>query len=100
MALDLAKTRFVVNLFTYYYFFKVFIEFVTMLLLFYVSVFWPQGMWDLSSLTRDRTCTPCIGRRSLNRWTAREVPSGEFSRKVFCVFLGRDIMRGTPITMG
>ena len=21
----------------------------------------PHGMWDLSSLTRDRTCTPCIG---------------------------------------
>ena len=36
--------------------------------------FWPWGMWDLTSLTRDRTCTPCIGRRSLNQWTAREVP--------------------------
>ena len=22
----------------------------------------PHGMWDLSSLTRDQTCTPCIGR--------------------------------------
>ena len=32
---------------------KVFIEFVTILLLFYVLVFWPRGMWDLSSLTRD-----------------------------------------------
>ena len=42
--------------------FKVFIEFITILLLFYVLVFWPQGMWDLSSLTRDRTHTPCIGR--------------------------------------
>ena len=21
----------------------------------------PYGMWDLSSLTRDRTCDPCIG---------------------------------------
>ena len=31
-------------------------------------------MWDLSSLTRDRTHTPCIGRRSLNHWTTREVP--------------------------
>ena len=31
-------------------------------------------MWDLSSLSRDRTRTPCIGRRSLNHWTAREVP--------------------------
>ena len=37
-------------------------------------VFWPCGMWDLSPLIRDRTHTPCIGRRSLNHWTAREVP--------------------------
>ena len=28
---------------------------------------------DLSSPTRNQTCTPCIGRRSLNHWTAREV---------------------------
>ena len=41
---------------------KVFIEFVTALLLFYVMVLWPRGMWDLSSLTRDQTHTPCIGR--------------------------------------
>ena len=34
--------------------FKVFTEFVTTLLLFYVLVFWPWGMWDLSSLTRDQ----------------------------------------------
>ena len=31
-------------------------------------------MWDLSSPTGDGTRTPCIGRRSLNHWTAREVP--------------------------
>ena len=31
-------------------------------------------MWDLSSLTRDQTRIPCIGRRSLNLWTAGEVP--------------------------
>ena len=54
--------------------FKVFIEFVTILLLFYVLVFWPQGMWDLSSPTGDRTRTTCIGRQSPNHWTAREVP--------------------------
>ena len=55
--------------------FKVIIEFVTILLLFYVLVFWPWGMWDLSSPTRDQTHTPCIGKRSLNHWTAREVPA-------------------------
>ena len=59
------------------HFLKVFIEFVTILLLFYVLVFWPRGMWDLSSSTRDRTCTPCIGRQSLNHWTAREVPQND-----------------------
>ena len=31
-------------------------------------------MWDLNSLTRNRTQTPCIGRQSLNHWTAREAP--------------------------
>ena len=58
--------------------FKVFIEFVTILLLFYVLVFWPRGMWDLSSPTRDQTHTPCIGRRSLNNWTTREIPKYSF----------------------
>ena len=54
--------------------FKVFIELVTILLLFYALVFWLRGMWDLRSLTRDRTRTPCIGRRSPNHWTAMDVP--------------------------
>ena len=55
--------------------FKVFIEFVTILLLFYVLVYWPRGVWHLSSLTRDWTCTPCIGRQSFNHWTTREAPT-------------------------
>ena len=39
--------------------FKVFTEFATTVLLFYVLVFfWLQGMWDISSLTRDWTHTP------------------------------------------
>ena len=32
------------------------------------------GMWDLNSLTRDRTLAPCIGKSNLNHWTARKVP--------------------------
>ena len=44
-----------------------------------VLVSWPQGMWDLSSQTRGRTCTPCLGRQCLNHWTTREVP--------ICLFL-------------
>ena len=43
----------------------------------------PRGMWDLSSLTRDRTHVPCIGRRILYHWTTREVPSVCF--KIACV---------------
>ena len=54
--------------------FNIFIEFVTILLLFYVLIFWPGSTLDLSSLTRDQTRTPCIGRQSLNHWTTRKVP--------------------------
>ena len=32
----------------------------------------PRGMWDLSSLTRDRTHAPAVEARSPNYWTARE----------------------------
>ena len=52
---------------------KILIEFVTILLLFYILVFWLPGIWDLHSLTRDGTHVPCIGRRSLSHWTTREV---------------------------
>ena len=45
---------------------------VTILLLFWV--FWPQGMWNLSSLTRNCISTLCIGRPNLNHWTSQEVP--------------------------
>ena len=34
---------------------KVFIEFVTILLLFYDLVFWLQGMWDPSTPTTEQT---------------------------------------------
>ena len=54
-------------------FFKVYIELATILFLFYVLVFWSQDMWDLSSLIRDQTHIPCIGRWSLNHGTTRKV---------------------------
>ena len=38
-------------------FFKSLIEFVIVVLLFYDLFFWPRGMWDLGSLTRDCTCS-------------------------------------------
>ena len=39
---------------------KIFVEFLTVLLPFYVLVFWPQDMWDLSSSSRDVTHTPAL----------------------------------------
>ena len=54
--------------------FKVFIEFITILLLFYVLIFLATSMWDLSSPTRDQTFIPCARRQSYNHWTTREVP--------------------------
>ena len=56
-------------------FFKVVIDFVTVFLLFYALVLWPQGMWDLSPPTRDRTHTPYTERWNFNHWTTREVPT-------------------------
>ena len=53
--------------------FKVFIEFVTILLLFYVLFLWPGGTWDLSSPTKDQTCTPLTGRWSLNHCPSHEL---------------------------
>ena len=50
--------------------FKVFIEFVMILLLFFFFFL----LQDLISPARDRTLGPCIGRGSLNHWTASKVP--------------------------
>ena len=53
--------------------FMVIIEFV-MLLLFYILAFWLQDMWNLSSLTKDRTCTPASEGKVLTTWSARRSP--------------------------
>ena len=53
--------------------FKVFTEFVTILLLFYVLVFWVWGMWDLRSPTRNGTCTRPLEGKVLTYWTARSL---------------------------
>ena len=66
--------------------FKVFIELVILLLLFYALVFWLRGTWDLSSPTRDGTRTACIGRRSLNHWTTREVPWPPSFKRIGFIF--------------
>ena len=40
----------------------------------------PRGMWDPSSLIRDRTHVPCIGRWILHHWLTREVPKLYFNK--------------------
>ena len=41
------------------------------------------NMWDLNSLTGDRTCVPCIRRQILNHWAIRGIPHVNF---IFCFF--------------
>lgn len=43
---------------------------------FVVAVVLLSAMWDLSSLTRDQTCTPA-GKHSLNHWTTCKSPKLE-----------------------
>ena len=59
---------------------------------FFFFNFWLQNMWDLSFLTRDWTCTLCIGKWSLNHWTTREVPLCWALLIVFvCILLQREL---------
>ena len=39
----------------------------------------PWGTWDLSSLTKEWTRVPCIGRWILNHWTTRKIPGRWYS---------------------
>ena len=55
--------------------FTVFTEFVKYCFCFTLLALWPQGKWDLGSLIRDQTCTPCTGKWSHTHWITREVPS-------------------------
>ena len=75
-----------------FFFFKSLLNLLQYCFCFMFWFFWPRGMWDLSSPNRDWTRTPCIGRWSLNHWTAREVPLHSFlnlllSSYSFCLSL-------------
>ena len=44
----------------------------------------PDGVWDLSSLTRDQTHVPCIGGQILNHWITQVSTKKEhFTRGTF-----------------
>ena len=64
----------IITIFLMWTIFKVFIEFITILPLFYIWGLGAQGMWDRSPSTRAHTLTPCPGRGSCNHWISREVP--------------------------
>ena len=68
--------RFFFKVFLTWTIFKVFIGFVTVLLLLFIL--WFFGL-KACGIPVPRTCTPCIGRRSLNHWTIREVPGNHIS---------------------
>ena len=36
------------------------------------AFFWPQGLWDVCSLTRKPTLVPCSGSTESQHWTTRE----------------------------
>ena len=77
-----------VNVYIYFLrllFFLTWTEFLKSLLNLLQYCFW--GMWDLTSLTRDQTCTPCIGRQSVNHWTTREVPGCMYIYNCYILFL-------------
>ena len=61
-------------------FFKVFIELVTILLLFDILIFWLRDLCDLSSSTRYQTHTPALESEVLTTG-----PPGKFPRKVTVV---------------
>ena len=69
----------VLNIFWCGLFLKVFIEFVTILLLF--LMFWSFGPEACGILVSQSgiTFAPCVGRQSLNHWTTTEVLSYIFS---------------------
>ena len=54
----LYKTLFLKKIFLMCTILKVFIEFVTIWLLFYVLVFWPQGMWESQLLEQGSNPQP------------------------------------------
>ena len=59
--------------------FKVFIECVTTLLLFYILLFWPCGTWDLNSLTRDQTHTSSLEGEILTTGPPGKFPKCSFN---------------------
>ena len=76
--------------------FKAFIEFVTILFLFYVLVFLARRHVG-SHFPEHWTHAPCIRRSSLNHWTMREVPRWIFK---LCFSLSFFKISFVPVVVG
>ena len=64
--------------------FKVFIDFVTILLLFCILVLWLQGMWNLICLIRDRIMSPTLESKVLTTGLPGKFPPiGNLARSNF-----------------
>ena len=63
--------------------FKVFIEFVTVLLLFYVLLFGCQACGILALQPGIKPASPAMEGEALTHWTARAVPSVGFKEEEF-----------------
>lgn len=59
-------------------FLSLLIKLVTILLLFSVLVFWPRGMWDLSSLPGTEPASSALEGKILTTGPLREVPTSNF----------------------
>ena len=68
--------------------FKVFIEFVTRLLLFYALVFWPRAMWDLNSLPGIEPSPPALEGKVLTTGPPGKSPFLTVLR-LFSIFKGK-----------
>ena len=63
---------------------KSLIDFVTIVLLFYVLIFWLQGIWDLSSPARDQTPSPALEEEFLTTGPPGKFQEWEYFRKHPC----------------
>ena len=78
--------------------FKVFIEFLTILLLFHILVFWPRGMWDLSSRPGIEPVPPALEGEVLSTGPPRKSRRLGFDGILFRCTCGWD-RRGRRLTI-
>ena len=89
---------FFLKMFLMWIFLKTLLNLLQYCFCFMFLIFWPWGMWDFSSPTRDWTSTTYVGGHSLNHWTARKTPrSFIFGLNIFIfLFMGSETCQNFP----